>query len=433
MADRFADKGEAVAKKGKEKESDKGKKAKKAAKQAATVMPEREKIGFGIVGGGVIGPLHARAITAQPDARLVAICDIVPEAAEKLAGEFGAEAMTDLDLMLARDDIQVVSVCVPSGLHAEIGIKAAHAGKHVICEKPIDITLDAADRLIAACDAAGVQLQVISQHRFGAGMQRLKKAIDDGALGTLVMGNAEIFWYRAQAYYDSGGWRGTWALDGGGCLMNQGVHYVDLLRWAMGPVTSVTAKVGTLAHERIEVEDAAVAVIQFENGAIGSLIGTTDAFPGYTCRLAIVGTEGSVILEDGEIKAWNLKAEVGEVGAYGRSKEAKRAEVAQNGKSAGQGAADPAAISWGGHAVEVRDMIDAIREGRDVVLPGPSARNALELILAIYRSAETGREVTMPINPKWRPGMKKATMVAAPAPKKVPPTRRAATTRAGAK
>ena len=154
-------------------------------------------------------------------------------------------------------------------------------------------------------------MQVISQHRFGAGMQRLKQAIDDGALGKLVMGNAEIFWYRAQAYYDSGGWRGTWALDGGGCLMNQGVHYVDLLRWAMGPVTSVTAKMGTLAHERIEVEDAAVAVIQFANGAIGSLIGTTDAFPGYTCRLEIVGTEGSVILEDGEIKAWNLQVRDG--------------------------------------------------------------------------------------------------------------------------
>ncbi len=421
-----------MAKKGKEKERDKEKKARKAAKETPTVMPEREKIGFGIVGGGVIGPFHAQAITAQPDARLVAVCDVVPSAAEKLAGEFGVEAMTDLDAMLARDDIQVVSVCVPSGLHAEIGIKAAQAGKHVICEKPIDITLDAADRLIAACDEAGVKLQVISQHRFGAGMQRLKKAIDDGALGTLVMGNASIFWYRAQAYYDSGGWRGTWALDGGGCLMNQGVHYVDLLRWAMGPVASVTAKAGTLAHERIEVEDAAVAVIQFENGAIGSLIGTTDAFPGYTCRLEIVGTEGSVVLEDGEIKAWNLKAEIGEVGAYGRSKEGKRAEASQNGKGSGQGAADPAAISWGGHAVEVRDMIDAIREDRAVALPGPSARNALELILAVYRSAEIGRTVTMPINPKWRPGVKKAVATTAPAPKKTQPTRRTAT-RVGAK
>ena len=265
-----------MAKKGKEKDRGKGqekeKKGKKATQPVEPVAPESsEKIGFAIVGGGVIGPLHAQAIAAQPDARLVAVCDIVPGAAEKLASQYGAEAMTDLDAMLARDDIQIVNVCVPSGLHAEIGIKAAQAGKHVICEKPIDITLDAADRLTAACAAAGVKLQVISQHRFSASMQRLKRAIDDGSLGTLVMGNAEVFWYRAQAYYDSGGWRGTWSLDGGGCLMNQGVHYVDLLRWAMGPVASVSAKMGTLAHERIEVEDVAVAVIQFANGAIGSL------------------------------------------------------------------------------------------------------------------------------------------------------------------
>ncbi|MGI8856369.1 MAG: Gfo/Idh/MocA family protein, partial [Thermomicrobiales bacterium] len=412
--------------KGKDRDKDKGKKAKKVVQSAEPVVSDRAKIGFGIVGGGVIGPLHAQAISAQPDARLVAVCDVIPGAAEKLASQYGAEAMTDLDAMLARDDIQIVNVCVPSGLHAEIGIKAAQAGKHVVCEKPIDITLDAADRLTAACEAAGVKLQVISQHRFGANMQRLKRAIDDGSLGTLVMGNAEIFWYRAQAYYDSGGWRGTWSLDGGGCLMNQGVHYVDLLRWAMGPVTSVTAKMGTLAHERIEVEDAAVAVIQFASGAIGSLIGTTDAFPGYTCRLEIVGTGGSVILEDGEIKAWNLKSELGEVGAYGRSKEEKKAAAATNGKTSGQGAADPAAISWGGHAFEIRDLIDAIHEDRETALPGREARNALELILAIYRSAETGREVKMPMNAKWRPGIKKAAPAAVPTKIASLPARRAA-------
>ena len=422
-----------MAKKGKEKTSGKKKekKAEKIVQPIAPVVPDREKIGFGIVGGGVIGPLHAQAIAAQPDARLVAVCDVVPGAAEKLAGQYGAEAMTDLDAMLARDDIQIINVCVPSGLHAEIGIKAAQAGKHVICEKPIDITLDAADRLTAACEAAGVKLQVISQHRFSASMQRLKRAIDDGSLGTLVLGNAEIFWYRAQAYYDSGGWRGTWALDGGGCLMNQGVHYVDLLQWAMGPVASVSAKMGTLAHERIEVEDVAVAVIQFTNGAIGSLIATTDAFPGYTCRLEIVGTGGSVILEDGEIKAWNLKSEMGEVGAYGRSKEAKKAEASTNGTTIGLGAADPAAISWGGHAYEIRDLIDAIHQDRAVALPGDEARNALELILAVYRSAETGREVKMPMNPKWRPGMSK---VAPAAPEKVaPPTAQRVKTKVGAK
>lgn len=425
-----------MAKKGKNKDRDKDKKSKsvKRAEQetqiTSPVIPEAEKTGFAIIGAGVIGPFHARAIASLPDARLVAVYDIIPEAAQKLAAEFGAEAMTDLDALLARDDIQVVNVCVPSGLHAEIGIKAAQAGKHVVCEKPIDITLDAADRLIAACEAAGVKLQVISQHRFGAGMQRLKRAIEDGTFGRIVMGNAETFWYRSQAYYDSGGWRGTWSLDGGGALMNQGVHYVDLLQWAMGPIVGVTAKTGTLAHERIEVEDVAVAVLEYASGAVGTLMATTDAFPGYTCKLEIVGTEGSAILEDGEIKAWNLKAELGETGAYGRSKEEKKADAAKNG-NAGAGAADPAAISWGGHAIEIHDMIEAIRDDRDVVLPGREARKALELILAVYRSAETGREVEMPMNPKWRPGVKKAVAVPVAEPKRAVPTRRTAAVKAG--
>ncbi len=405
-----------MSKKAKEKQSDKADKAEKKAKKAAgegTLVAASEpaaavpQVGFAIIGCGVIGPLHAQAITAEPRARLVAVCDEIPEVAEKLAAKYGVPAYSDLDALLAREDVQVVDVCVPSGLHAEVGIRAAQAGKHVICEKPIEITLAAADRLIAACDAAGVRLQVISQHRFGAGMQKVKQAIEAGLFGTLVMGNAEIVWYRSQAYYDSGGWRGTWALDGGGALMNQGVHYVDLLRWAMGPVVSVTAKAGRLAHERIEVEDAAVAVIQFANGAIGTLMGTTNAYPGYAARLWIVGTEGSALIEDGELKAFNLKSEGGEVGAYGRGKDAKEAEKA-GGATASQGAADPAAISWGGHAHEIRDMIEAITEGREVVLPGQDARNALELILAVYKSAETGREVKMPVAANWHPGTKKA-------------------------
>lgn len=403
-----------MSKKDKDGKDGKDKKGKKAATSTSVATDSgASKMGFAIVGAGVIGPLHAQAIAALPDARLVAVCDEIPELAQKLADQYGAEAYTDLDALLARDDVQIVNVCVPSGLHAEIGVRAARAGKHVLCEKPIEITLAAADRLVAACEEAGVHLQVISQHRFGGAMQRIKQAIDAGQFGKLVMGNAQILWYRSQAYYDSGGWRGTWALDGGGALMNQGVHYVDLLRWAMGPITSVTAKTGTLAHDRIEVEDAAVAVIEFANGAIGSLIGTTDAYPGYTTRLEIVGTEGSAILEDGELKAWNLKAEGGEVGAYGRGKDAKKAEQEATKAKTGQGANDPAAISWGGHAYEMRDLMDAIREHHPVALPGREARNALELILAIYKSAETGKEVKMPLAANWRPAPKGAAATAA--------------------
>ena len=368
------------------------------------------KIGFAIVGCGVIAPMHEKAIRAQPDAELIAVMDIDPEIAKQRGAEFGVPFYTDLDALFARDDVQVVDVCVPSGLHAEIGVKAALAGKHVICEKPIDISLAAADRLTAACKEAGVKLQVISQHRFSNAMQQLKEAVDAGKFGRLVMGNASIFWYRAQSYYDSGGWRGTWELDGGGALMNQGVHWVDQLRWIMGPVKSVSAKMGMLAHERIEVEDAVVAVVEFENGAIGSIIGTTDAYPGYTTRLEIVGTEGSAIIEDGNIRAWNLKSEGGEVGAYGRAKSEKEAEAAKATNTQGGGAGDPAAIGWGGHAYQVRDMMNAIREDHETANPGTEARNPLELILGVYQSALTDAEVVFPVAQDYRPGAQAASL-----------------------
>src|SRR2546423_1035175 len=217
-------------------------------------MSERT-FGFGIVGCGVIAPFHARAVSELPTARLVAVADTVAEQAERRGAEFGVDHHADVDELLARPDVDVVSVCVPSGLHAEIGVRAAAAGKHLVVEKPIDVTLEAADRLIAACREAGVKLTVISQRRHEPGMVRLRELVDQGRLGRLVEGDSVIKWYRTQDYYDSGDWRGTWALDGGGALMNQGVHYVDLLQWIMGPVERVFARCRTAAHQRIEVED----------------------------------------------------------------------------------------------------------------------------------------------------------------------------------
>jgi len=188
------------------------------------------------------------------------------------------------------------------------------------------------------------------------------------------------------------------------------VHWVDQLRWIMGPVKSVSAKMGMLAHERIEVEDAVVAVVEFENGAIGSIIGTTDAYPGYTTRLEIVGTEGSAIIEDGNIRAWNLKSEGGEVGAYGRAKSEKEAEAAKATNTQGGGAGDPAAIGWGGHAYQVRDMMNAIREDHETANPGTEARNPLELILGVYQSALTDAEVIFPVAQDYRPGAQAASL-----------------------
>src|SRR5580704_2877361 len=250
--------------------------------------------GFGIVGTGVIAAMHADAIATLPGARLVAVTDVATGAATAFVAARGGVAEPDLDALLARGDVDVVCVCVPSGLHAEIGVRAAKAGKHLVVEKPIDVTLEAADRLIQAARAAGVALTVISQHRFDRGLIELKRLLSAGALGRLVLGEASTKWYRRQAYYDSAAWRGTWAMDGGS-LMNQGIHYVDLLRWCMGPVADVTAKFSTRAH-RVETEDIAVAVLTFASGALGTIVTSTAACPGSAQRLEITGTEGTVVI-----------------------------------------------------------------------------------------------------------------------------------------
>lgn len=353
-------------------------------------MSESKHYGVGIVGCGVICPFHAQAAQALPNATLRAVMDIVPAAAEKRAAEFGVDAYTDLDAFLARPDIDIVCVCVPSGLHAEIGIKAARAGKHVLVEKPIDITLAAADRLIDACHEYNVKLGVISQQRFGAGMQQLRAAIDAGRFGKLILGDAIIKWYRTQGYYDSGDWRGTWALDGGGALMNQGVHYVDQLQWMMGPVEKIYARATTSAHT-IEVEDIAIAILTFKNGAIGTIEGSTAVYPGLPERLEITGTEGTAVIEAGKVKVWEFKDEKGEAGAYGT-----KVQFAADEQGA-TGSTDPAAIPSAGHQAQLADLIAAIDGDGTPAVAGEDARRPLEIILAIYESARTGREVTLPL------------------------------------
>jgi predicted dehydrogenase len=348
--------------------------------------------GFGIIGAGVIAPFHARAIGELPNARLVAVADVVPEAAAQRAAEFGVEHAADVDALLARPDVDVVCVCVPSGLHAEVGVRAAAAGKHVVVEKPIEITLEAADRLIAACHENGVALTVISQHRFGNAIQRLRGLIDSGRLGRLVLGDAIVKWYRSQEYYDSGGWRGTWSLDGGGSLMNQGVHQTDLLQWLMGPVERVFARTATAVHERIEVEDIALAVLQFAGGAIGVLQASTAVYPGLPERLEVTGTGGTVVVEASRMSVCELKDEKGETSAYGATLRTDEPPAGENGD-----ASDPAAISHAGHRIQIADLLEAIEAGRPPMITGEDARRPLEVILAVYRSARKGSEVSLPL------------------------------------
>ncbi|MBO0694176.1 MAG: Gfo/Idh/MocA family oxidoreductase [Acidimicrobiaceae bacterium] len=346
--------------------------------------------GFAIVGCGVIGPSHARAIQALPNAHLVAAVDVVEEKARELTDKFGGDPETDLDRVLGRPDVDVVCVCVPSGLHAEVGCRAAEAGKHVLVEKPIDITLEAADRLIATARRSGVRLSVVSQYRFAPDIRRVRELIDGGRLGRPVLGDAIVKWYRTQGYYDSGDWRGTWALDGGGCLMNQGIHYIDLLQWLMGPVKTVTAQTATLGHT-VEVEDVALAMVQFESGAVGVIEGSTAIYPGLPERLEISGQTGTVIVESARLVLCELQDEKGEVGSYGAKGRSREQQ------SATSTSADPAALSLSSHLPQIAELLDAIESDRDPFITGEAGRRPLEIILAIYESARQGRPVQLPL------------------------------------
>jgi UDP-N-acetyl-2-amino-2-deoxyglucuronate dehydrogenase len=342
--------------------------------------------GFGIVGTGVIAQTHAEAIAALPAARLVAVTDVAPESAKAFADARDCGAEPDLDALLARTDLDVVSVCVPSGLHAEVGIQVAAAGKHLVVEKPIDVTLEAADRLIDAVRAAGVAMTVISQHRFDPGLIELRRLLDDGALGRLILGEASTKWYRSQGYYDSAEWRGTWAFDGG-ALMNQGIHYVDLLRWSMGPVAEVTAVCETQDHQ-IEVEDVALAVLRFASGAVGTIVASTAVFPGFAQRLEISGTGGTVVVEDGEIAHRGLRSEVPDLGLRGN-----RAGLGATLPGAAANAAD---LGTSSHSAQIADLLAAIDEGREPAVTAQNGRETLEVICAVYESARAGKSVVLP-------------------------------------
>lgn len=335
------------------------------------------RFGFGIVGTGVIAATHAEAIAQVPGAWLAAVTDTSPGSAKELADSRGCAAEPDLEALLARDDVDVVTICVPSGLHAEVGVAAASAGKHLIVEKPIDVTLDAADGLIGAARAADVKLTVISQHRFDPGFVELRRLIDDGVLGPLLLGEASTKWYRSQAYYDSGTWRGTWALDGGS-LMNQGIHYVDLLLACMGPVAEVTAISATQTHQ-IEVEDVALALLRFSSGAVGTIVSSTSVYPGLAQRLEISGTQGTVVISDGEIIIRGLADELPQ---------------AQTPGGQGSGASTPD-IAIAGHVAQIADFIEAIESGREPSATAQDGRTALEVVLAVYESARERRTVKL--------------------------------------
>ena len=348
--------------------------------------------GFGIIGCGMIAEFHTRAINEIENARVVAAWSRNPANGEKIAqmAKGGCAIFDDLDAMLAQPGLDVVCICTPSGAHMEPAVKSAKAGKHVVVEKPLEITLPRCDAIIEACDAAGVRLCTIFPSRFSAANRALKEAIDLGRFGRLTLGDTYIKWWRTQQYYDSGGWRGTWDLDGGGALMNQAIHNVDLLYWLMGDVAAITAMTATLAHERIEVEDTAVASLRFKNGALGVIEAATSAYPGILKRTEIHGDRGSARVEQDDLTLWDFQEKVPS------DNEVFAAMAGQTGFKAG--ASDPRGITHIGHRDQLVDFLQAIDEGRPPLVDGREGRKSVEIIRAIYRSAETGRCVTLPLD-----------------------------------
>ncbi|MCX7699983.1 MAG: Gfo/Idh/MocA family oxidoreductase [Gemmataceae bacterium] len=349
-----------------------------------------QPLGFVIVGCGLIARFHARALQEVPGTRIVALVSRNPANAEKLLTETGiprCEIYTSLPDALRRADVDAVIVTTPSGNHLEPALAAAEAGKHVVVEKPLEITPERCDRIIAACDRAGVKLCTIFPSRFGDANVELKRAVESGRFGRLTLGETTCKWWRSQQYYDEGGWKGTKALDGGGALMNQAIHNVDLLLWMMGPVRQVFGFASTLAHERIEVEDTAVACLQFESGALGVIEATTSVHPGLPKTIAIHGDAGTVVIEQDDILRWDFRDPRPE-------DETIRQRFATKVGASG-GASNPAAISHVGHARQLADFVDALRTGRSPLVDGREGRRAVAVICAIYESAANGRAVTI--------------------------------------
>lgn len=344
-------------------------------------------MGFGIIGTGMIAHFHAKAIQAMSGGRVVACFNQNPEKGRAFAAEYGCRSYDSLDQLLSDPEVQIVTICTPSGAHREPALAAARAGRHVVVEKPLEITLERCDDIIRACDEAGVKLCTIFPSRFSAANQALKDAVDSGRFGRVTLGDMYVKWWRTQEYYDGGGWRGTWALDGGGAFMNQAIHNVDLLCWLMGDVVEISGYTGTLAHERIEVEDVGVACLKFQSGALGVMEATTAAWPGMLKRTEIHGSRGSVIVEQDSILKWEF--------ADSRPSDAELLSRLGGGSATTGGAADPKAISFVGHQMQLQDFVEAIAEGRAPRVDGREGRRSVEVILALYQAAKTGASVRL--------------------------------------
>ena len=329
---------------------------------------------FALLGTGVVADFHRQAIEASADvgAELAAVAHYDPSKFDEISVQFGVPCLSEEEV-LRRDDVDAVVLCTPSGQHAEQAIRAAEAGKHVLVEKPMALSLADADRMIEACERADVRLGVVFQRRAEATFQKVHAAIEGGELGQLTLGLIALPYVRDQAYYDSADWRGTWALDGGGVLMNQGIHLVDLLVWYLGDPVEVEARAATLRHD-IEVEDTLAATLRVTSGALATITATTTAAPGFPHRIEIYGTGGGIQIEGETITRWTS--------ADGSEK----AETSGARSEAGSGG-DPRGIALEGHTGIIRDFVQAVRDGRPPLVDGAEGRRSLAAVQAVYAAA----------------------------------------------
>jgi UDP-N-acetyl-2-amino-2-deoxyglucuronate dehydrogenase len=346
-----------------------------------TSRSSRDRFRLALVGCGRISKNHFDAIARIDGLELSAVCDTVAERSRAAGEEQGVKSFTNYAEMLKSADADVVIVCTPSGLHAAQGIAAAKAGKHVITEKPMAITLEQADGLVQACDSAGVRLFVVKQNRLNPSVQLLKRAVDKGRFGRIYLANTTVRWNRPQEYYDSASWRGTWEFDGG-AFMNQASHYVDLIQWLVGPVESVVAKTATQAR-RIEAEDSGVAVLKFRNGALGVIEVNVLTYPrNWEGSISIIGEKGTAKIGGtavNKIEHWSF------------------AEYDDDDKLVDAAQTNPPSVYGFGHEAYYRNVLSVLRGDAEPETDGRAGRKSLELILGIYESAKTGRDVPLPL------------------------------------
>ncbi len=347
----------------------------------------KQKIGFGIIGLGSVAKTHAFALSKAEKSYLAGAFSSNKEKVEAFCKQYGGKPYTNLEDFLADSEIQVVDIATPSGLHKDVAIQALKAKKHVLVEKPLEISHERCQAIVNEAKHQNLLVGGIFQSRFYDAPQLIKQALEAGRFGKLTMVEASVKWFRSQEYYDSGAWRGTWDLDGGGALMNQSIHAIDLLSWFGGDVSSISAFTQTVAHERIEVEDNGVAILKFTNGALGVIEGSTSIYPGFTKRIEVCGTEGSAILEDETLIAWSFKEDKPE------DEEVRRKY--SNVNTTEGGAANPSAINYIGHMRQFDDFANAVLTGKEPFITGEEAAKAVDIIKGIYESAKEGKIVTL--------------------------------------